>query len=60
MYKCSLCDYTSYYKTHVKDHHNKKNRCSTEIPEIVEIYAEIYCINFIIVPNKFKEIIKKW
>ncbi len=42
-YKCSLCNYTSEYKTHVKDHMNKKNSCGEGERKIVEINKQFMC-----------------
>ncbi len=42
-FKCSLCDYTSYFRPNVKSHINKKNKCYEGIPEIIEIHTEIIC-----------------
>jgi hypothetical protein len=30
-YKCSGCDYTAYYLTSIKNHINKKNKCSDDL-----------------------------
>ena len=40
-YKCSLCNYSSNYKLHVKNHVNKKNPCGDGVREIVEL--EKFC-----------------
>jgi len=40
---CSLCEYTSYKKSHVVRHINKKKSCGQGIKEIVEIPVEIMC-----------------
>jgi hypothetical protein len=43
-YKCSLCDYTTKYKTHINDHVNRKNKCVPDkIPLIIENRCEHIC-----------------
>jgi hypothetical protein len=42
-YKCSGCEYISAYRTGVKSHINRKNKCSNEELEILKINVEIKC-----------------
>ncbi len=42
-YKCSSCEYKSEYKTHVKDHINRKKKCGDGILEIIEIKLDFMC-----------------
>ena len=44
-FKCSLCDYMSVYKNDIKNHHNKKIKCSEnfDCPEIIEIDEYYHC-----------------
>ncbi len=44
LYKCSACNYQSYYSTNVKNHVNRKRKCSDEqIPSLIKIDVEIKC-----------------
>jgi hypothetical protein len=43
-YKCSLCNYTTNYKTHINDHINRKNKCVPEgKPIALEIDLDFSC-----------------
>jgi hypothetical protein len=42
IFKCSNCDYSSDLKSNVKNHINKKNKCSDDA-KIIEIQSEIIC-----------------
>lgn len=43
MYKCSACNYESYYKVNVEKHINRKNKCSNDKLEIHKICTIIDC-----------------
>ncbi len=43
LYKCSKCDYKSYFKTNVEKHINKKNKCSKDNLEIIVYTISINC-----------------
>ena len=42
-FKCSGCDYSSPYRTGVKSHINRKNKCSEGNLEILKISVDIVC-----------------
>ena len=42
-YKCSICDYKSDYKTHMKDHINRKVKCGEGILELIEVKLDFEC-----------------
>jgi hypothetical protein len=42
-FKCSICDYTSELKIHVKRHINNKTKCGEGNPEIIEVPMVINC-----------------
>ncbi len=42
-FKCSLCDYTSFLKTNMIKHINKKTQCNAGTPGYIEIKTEIKC-----------------
>jgi hypothetical protein len=44
LYRCSACNYESKYITSVKNHINRKNKCSDDkIPTLIKIEVEIKC-----------------
>jgi 5-methylcytosine-specific restriction endonuclease McrA len=43
-FKCSLCDYISHQKDHIKDHINRKIKCGEGIPTIISVPINISCI----------------
>jgi hypothetical protein len=42
-FACSVCEYTSYIKTDVVRHINRKRNCGEGVKEIIEIPIEIIC-----------------
>lgn len=42
-YKCSLCEYSSNYKKDIVKHINRKNKCSDDLPEILQIKSDLIC-----------------
>jgi hypothetical protein len=42
-FACSICEYTSERKEHIKKHINNKTKCGEGTPEIIEIQVEIIC-----------------
>jgi 5-methylcytosine-specific restriction endonuclease McrA len=42
-YKCSGCDYNTYIKCHMGDHINRKNKCSVDELNIIEIDSDFNC-----------------
>ena len=42
-FSCSLCNYKTGKKDHIKRHINNKTKCGEGIPEILEILVEIIC-----------------
>jgi hypothetical protein len=43
LYKCSSCDYESYFKVNVDKHIGRKNKCSNELLRVISINTSIVC-----------------
>lgn len=41
-FSCSVCDYTSFYKSNISNHINKKNKCGDN-PKIIKTTKKISC-----------------
>ncbi len=60
LYKCSACDYQSYFKTNVENHIGRKNKCSKHELKVITIDVNITCIycnkNFSSMANKTRHL----